>query len=79
MKKNRDHDPREMAPIHAEDPDQVKLVDSPGGCGAVIRYFRDHEELARQYGVIVCGKPSDSIPGKRTWFRCDSCLSEGKT
>ncbi len=67
-----------MAPIGSQTRTQVNLVDSPGGCGAVIRYPGDHDGLAEEYGVITCGMPSQAIEGKRTWFRCQSCLEAGK-
>ena len=67
-----------MAPSPTQTRKQANLSDAPGGCGEVIRYSGDHDSLAEEYGVIVCGMPSQAIDGKRTWFRCDSCVRSGK-
>lgn len=67
-----------MAPSPTQTKESANLADTPGGCGAVIRYPGDHESLAMEYGPIVCGMPSDAIEGKRTWFRCQGCLDSGK-
>jgi hypothetical protein len=67
-----------MPTIRQKPSDQAALIDSSGGCGAIIRYSYDHERLAREHGVILCGTQSKAIEGKRTWFRCKSCLSEEK-
>ncbi|MAT82648.1 MAG: hypothetical protein CMJ29_13515 [Phycisphaerae bacterium] len=67
-----------MPTIPPKTADQASLIDTPGGCGAVIRYSFDHDRMAREYGVILCGTQSQAIDGKRTWFRCESCLSAEK-
>ena len=54
-------------------PEQGTLLLSPvpGGCGRLLHYFRDDEELTRANGPIWCGMALRSVEGQ--YVVCPEC------